>query len=96
MARSRHSEEFKRDAVRLLLQRGERSVRDVAAGLGVTDALLHRWRKKYRRFLEQPDEASRATAEQVELKRLRKENEQLRMERDILKKAAAFFAKESR
>lgn len=46
--RKKHPEEFKREAVRLLESRGERSVADVAAGLGVAENLLHAWKKKVR------------------------------------------------
>jgi transposase len=96
MRRARHPEDFKREAVRLLLSRGERSIRDVAKSLDVSSTQLARWQKRYRPAVESPDEHARLTAEQVENRRLRKENETLRMEREILKKAAAFFAKESR
>lgn len=91
--RNRHTEEFKREAVRLMLSRGERTVGDVARSVGVTEGDLHRWRDKY-------GGAARVTASipetpEQEIKRLRKEVERLRMEREILKKAAAFFAKEN-
>ena len=45
--RKKHAEEFKREAVRLLETRGERTVADVAASLGVAENLLHSWKKKY-------------------------------------------------
>jgi len=44
--RNRHTEEFKREAVRLMLSRGERAVGDVARSIGVTEGDLHRWREK--------------------------------------------------
>ena len=91
--RNRHTEEFKREAVRLMLSRDDRTVGDVARGLGVTTGDLHRWRDKLgssARVTTSPPE----TVEQ-ENKRLRKEVERLRQEREILKKAAAFFAKEN-
>jgi transposase-like protein len=91
--RNRHTEEFKREAVRLMQSRGDRTVGDVARGLGVTSGDLHRWRDKV-------GSAARVTAAPTETveqenKRLRKEVERLRLEREILKKAAAFFAKEN-
>lgn len=91
--RNRHTEEFKREAVRLMLSRGDRTVGDVARGLGVTAGDLHRWRDK----LGGSTQTKAATTETVEQenKRLRKEVERLRQEREILKKAAAFFAKEN-
>jgi transposase-like protein len=45
--RKKHPEEFKREAVRLLETRGERTVSDVAASLGVAENLLHAWKRKY-------------------------------------------------
>jgi transposase len=91
--RNRHTEEFKREAVRLMLSRGERTVADVARSVGVTDGDLHRWRDKYGGAVRVTGSIPE-TPEQ-EIKRLRKEVERLRMEREILKKAAAFFAKEN-
>jgi len=91
--RNRHTEEFEREAVRLMLSRGDRTVGDVARGLGVTTGDLHRWRDKVggaARVTTSPAE----TVEQ-ENKRLRKEVERLRLEREILKEAAAFLAKEN-
>ena len=91
--RNRHTEEFKREAVRLMLSRGERTVGDVAQSIGVTEGDLHRWREKYGGSVRVS--ASIPETPEQEIKRLRKENERLRMEREILKKAAAFFAKEN-
>jgi len=51
--RKKHAEEFKREAVRLLETRGERTVADVAASLGVAENLLHSWKKKYGNAAEQ-------------------------------------------
>jgi transposase len=91
--RNRHTEEFKREAVRLMLSRGERTVGDVARSIGVKEGDLHRWRDKYGGAVRVT--ASITETPEQEVKRLRKEVERLRMEREILKKAAAFFAKES-
>jgi transposase len=91
--RNRHTEEFKREAVRLMLSRGERTVGDVAQSIGVTEGDLHRWREKFGGAVRVS--ASITETPEQEIKRLRKENERLRMEREILKKAAAFFAKEN-
>jgi transposase len=92
-ARKRHSEEFKRDAVRLLRNRGERTVAQVADDLGVAANQLYGWAKKLDRQETAKRNDSGETLEQ-EVRRLRKEVERLRMEKAILKKAAAFFAKE--
>ena len=91
--KNRHTEEFKREAVRLMLSRGERTVEDVAQSIGATEGDLHRWRAKYGGSVRVT--ASITETPEQEVKRLRKENERLRMEREILKKATAFFAKES-
>ncbi len=70
------------------------SISEVARNLGVNANMLGRWKKEF----EQPEAASptsgKMTVMQAELKRLQKENKQLKLEREILKKAAAFFAKE--
>ncbi len=91
---NKYTEEFKRDAVRLMRNRGERTVVQVADDLGVSDAMLYRWALKLDKASTAKRNEQGETLEQ-ENRRLRKENEQLRMEKAILKKAAAFFAKES-
>lgn len=85
------TDEFKREAVRLVQTSG-RTVGQVAGDLGIGHSTLGKWLTKYREadLLSGPHED---TAK--ELARLRKENEILRAERDLLKKAAAFFAKET-
>lgn len=87
----RYTEEFKRDAIRLVEEEGL-SVARVARDLGVNANSIHGWLKKHRD--EQGEELGESELE--ELKRLRKENRVLKEEREILKKAAAFFAKESK
>ena len=95
MSRSkRYPDQFKREAVELV-RITDRPVRQIAEELGVSDQSLRNWIAA--------DEAARggteaklAESEHEELKRLRKENKRLRMEREILKKAAAFFAKHQR
>ncbi len=83
--------EFKREAVRLALTSG-RQRKEIAKDLGVDRSTLRRWirEEKDNLSLTYPNE----TPEQ-ELARLRSENAELRLERDILKKATAFFARES-
>ena len=92
--RKRYTEEFKREAVRLMLTRGERTVADVAQSVGVPESLLHSWRKRYPDTAEAVRRERGETPEQ-ELKRLRRENAQLKRDKEILKKAASFFARES-
>lgn len=91
MARgSRPTPEFRREAVRLALTSG-RTRKEIAEDLGVGLSSLTRWIGRYRGE-EAPPEVKDDL--EVELRRLRKENAILKQERDILKKAAAFFAKE--
>ena len=92
--RKKHAEEFKREAVRLLEGRGERTVADVAAGLGVAENLLHAWKKKYGTAAEQVRRLRGGETPEDELKRLRREVTQLKQERDVLKKSVAFFARD--
>lgn len=85
----KRTEAFKREAVRQMEQRGEQTVEAIAVSLGVSAGLLYAWR------LEYGSQIAGTTAEtpELELRRLRREVVQLRQERDILKKATAFFAK---
>ena len=85
------TEEFKREAVRLTETSG-RTIAQVADDLGLGLSTLSRWRRRYREadLLSGPHEDTTK-----ELARLRKENELLRQERDLLKKATAFFARET-
>jgi transposase len=87
----RFSSEFKAHAVELVRVSGK-SATEVAKDLGISTAALCRWVGKAEAAGSMPASESQA----AELKRLRREVETLRMERDFLKKAAAFFAKESK
>jgi transposase len=77
--------------VKLVTEQGH-GVAEEAASLGIHANLLTSWKRK---FAEQ-ENSSLEASERAELERLREENRRLKMERDILKKATAFFAKESR
>lgn len=92
--RKKYTEEFKRDAVRLMRNRGERTIAQIADDLGVASNQLHQWASKYEREAVAKRNTTGETLEE-ENRRLRKENERLRMEKAILKKAAAFFAQEN-
>jgi transposase len=92
--RKKHSEEFKREAVRLLENRGERTVADVAASVGVAENLLHAWKRKLGGAAEQVRRERGGETPEDELKRLRREVTQLRQERDVLKKSVAVFARD--
>ena len=90
-----HSPEFKREAVALVLEQGY-SCAAAGRSLGVSGALIGRWKR------ELEDHAAAAfpgkgkrTAEEQRMHDLETENRRLRMEKEILKKAAVFFAKES-
>ncbi len=90
----RYSDEFKREAVRLVFEEGY-SVKAAAVAVGVADQTLRKWHAK---FAPQPKPCGEdaATNElQAEVKRLRKALKRAELEREILKKATAFFAKES-
>jgi transposase len=89
---ARFTKEFAEEAVRLVQTSG-RTQREIASDLGIGRSTLVRWigRSRDRRAVDPAAAESEITAE---LKRLRRENEVLRQERDILKKATAFFARE--
>ena len=91
--RRQFTDEFKAGAVRLVLDDGK-TVGAAARDLDLTETALREWVKRARADRTQ-GRTGLTTAEREELARLRKENRELRTERDILKKAAAFFAKES-
>ncbi len=90
-ARRRFDEQFKREAVRFLEETG-RPLVEVAEELKVSDQSLSKWRRKY--GTGQTKEPL-APTEAEELRRLRREIEILRQERDFLKKATAYFASPS-
>jgi len=93
--RKSYSNQFKIDAVKLVTEQGYKAS-EAARNLGIHPNVLRHW---VNRFKEDSNHAfpgkGHMTPETEELNRLRKENMRLRMEHEILKKAAAFFAKES-
>lgn len=91
MSRKRYPEEFKVEAIKQISERGY-SVVEVSQRLGVTTHSLYAWLKKYG---PQSERHQAKADEQAELKRLRKELARVTDERDLLKKAAAYFAKQS-
>jgi len=88
--RRNYTEDFKRDAVALVTEQGYKPS-EAARSLGVADNLVRRW---MREFEEEASGTRLSTDEREELKRLRKEVRLLRMEKEILKKASQYFAKE--
>ena len=90
--RRRFDDDFKAQAVRLVLDEGK-SIGAVARDLDLTETALRDWVQRTRANRTR-GRTGLTTAEREELAQLRKENRQLRLEREILKNAAAFFAKE--
>ena len=92
MSSKRYTEEFKIEAVKQITDRGH-SAPDVAKRLGVSQPTLYEWIKRY----GVPEAERLATQSQsAEIRKLKAELRRVTEERDILKKAAAYFAKESR
>ena len=94
--RARFTKEFKLEAVRML-ERGEKPATQLAAELGIRRNLLHKWQEQLRskgteKAFRGP--GAKSLSELSEVERLRRELKRVTEERDILKKAAAYFAKE--
>ncbi len=92
ITRRSFTDEFRRDAVAMVLDEGHSQV-DVARRLGVNAGTLGNWVRQAR--VDRGERAGLTTSEKAELAELRKENARLRMERDLLKRATAFWVKES-
>jgi transposase len=90
--RPAYPSEFRREAIELL--RAGRAPAELSESLGVSQQTLRNWRRQDQVDRRERDDGVR-TDERVELARLRRENLRLRQERDLLKRAAAFFATES-
>ena len=94
--RKNYSKQFKIDAVKLVTEQGY-NVSEAARNLGIHHTSLRHWKKQFETDGNQSFSGKgNMNSEEKELYRLRKENKRLRMEREILKKAAAFFANESK
>ncbi len=94
MARRKYTAEFKREAVRLVQQAGVRKS-EVARELGLHPTLLRRWIEQFEAGVwEATPGAALKSGQTQELERLRRELNRVKTERDILKKALAYFAKE--
>ena len=93
--RPNYTKEFKQDAVKLVVEQ-RYSCPEVGRRLGVAASNVSRWVRQYRQDQQDFSEGGIPHKElEAEIRRLKKENKRLEMEREILKKAAAFFAKES-
>ena len=90
--RPAYPEEFRREAVQML--RAGRTPRELAESLGVSEQTLRNWRRQDQRDRHERDDGL-TTDEREQLRRLRRENARLKQERDLLKRAAAFFAAET-
>lgn len=88
--RRKYTADFKRDAVALVTEQGYKRS-EAGRSLGIKPDLIRRWQQE---FEEEATGQRLDGDEREELKRLRKENRSLRMEKEILKKASAYFAKE--
>lgn len=89
----RYSEDFRRDAVRLVRET-DRPLKTIVAELGVSVTTLRNWLRAA--ATEKPTTAGRVLSLEEQVRQLKKQNERLREEREILKKATAFFARERR
>ena len=89
-----YTEEFKRSSAKLAAT-SDQPISRTAKDIGVNTTTLHGWVNKYEPNTTKQSQTSNKDALAEELKQLRKENARLRQERDILKKATAYFAKET-
>jgi transposase len=94
MSTTKYSKEFKLDAISLVLEQGYTQT-DAAKSLGIDRKLLHVWIKTHKNDTEESFRGQgKLSEEQLEIRRLGEEVKRLTMEKEILKKATAFFAKE--
>lgn len=90
--RKKYTEQYKRDAVRLLQNRGARTAVEIAESVGISQSVLYRWHKQY-----SGEEGSSAVDKQddrEDVEKLRRRLRELEQENSLLKKAAALLAKE--
>ena len=92
--RKQYTQEFKDSAVKLVTEQGYK-LSEASRSLGVNVSVLRRWKVAAEGGGKLNDKGQSSADLKAELTRLRKENHRLQLEREILKKAAAFFAKES-
>ena len=90
MGNARFSDEFKRDAVLQITERGY-AVAEVAARLGISKYSLYEWRKRYAKPV-----AARVDDQAAEVRRLKRELQRVTEERDILRKATAYLARDAK
>ena len=94
--RKKYSKEFKLDAISLVVDQGYTRA-EAATSLDINATLVRRWIKEHEADAGQSFRGNgKLTPDQAEIRRLKEENRRLKMEKDILKKATVFFAKETR
>lgn len=87
----KYNQDYKKNAVRLMLNRGSKTVKQIATELGIPDKYLYSWREQ---FADELGYKGKADGQTEELIVLRKQVRELQKEQAFLKKAAAFFASE--
>lgn len=92
--RKTYTREFKIEAVRMTTE-GGLSVAQAARDLELNENTLHNWRRQFRQWGAAPNAGKEALSQAEEIQRLRRDNAKLREERDFLKKAAVWLAKEA-
>jgi transposase-like protein len=93
-AKKQYTKEFRSETVKLVAE-GKRGVAELAKDLGLPEATIYRWVKQAKVDAGQGRPGELSTSELAELKQLRRKVQQLELEKEFLKKAAAFFAKEN-
>jgi transposase-like protein len=88
----KYTPEYRAEAVRLVIDSSPRPIAEIARELGIHEGTLGTWVNKYR--TEHPASEELGISERARLRELEKENRELRLQTEFLKKAAAFFAKE--
>lgn len=92
--RRKYTKEFKLGAISLIKEQGY-SVVEACRNLEIPNSVLNRWIREHEKDSTCFRGNGKLTADQLEIRRLKEENRRLKMEKEILKKAAAFFAKET-
>lgn len=95
LERRQYSKEFKINAVKLITEQGQR-ITQTARELGIHENMLYKWREQYGKESEEAFRGNgKLTTRDDYIRKLEQENKRLRDERDILKKAAIFFARDT-
>ena len=92
--RRKYTAEFRKDAVKLVTEQGYK-ISEAARNLGIHDGVLRRWITSAKAPLAENSSTKAHSSDQCRIRELEKEVKQLKMEREILKKATAFFARDS-